>query len=113
MNWQPDVVFTIFPSTLALYKGQAPAIFVTDLTFQAWQEHGAGFGQLALNGLVSVEHQAVQRSARVIVHSQWGKNEIVRRHGVKPDKIEILTMPAAIRSARAPSSIAVATRRWC
>jgi glycosyltransferase involved in cell wall biosynthesis len=107
--WQPDVVFTIFPSTLVQYRGQAPSIFVTDLTFQAWQEHGAGFGRLALKGLVWVERQAMLRSVKVITHSQWAKEEIMRRHGISQDQIEIVTMPAALPAHVVPDLVVATT----
>lgn len=110
-RWQPDIVFTIFPSTIAYYYGSAPTVFVTDLTFQAWQEHGAGFGGVALKGLVHLERRSVNKSARTIVHSQWGKNELIKQHRVDPDKIEILTMPAALPDVVIPNIIEVHTEK--
>ena len=104
-SWKPDIVITIFPSTIAYYRGKTPVVFVTDLSFQSWQEHGAGFGNLALKGLVHLEHRAVQKSARTIVHSQWGKNELIKEHGGTPDKINILPMPAALPDEVIPNKI--------
>lgn len=104
-EYQPDVVFSIFPAPLAFYRGSAPCIFVTDLTFEAWQEHGAGFGEAALKLLVWLERRAVERSARVIVHSAWGRDEIVRRHGADPAKIELLVMPSALPAEAVPAQL--------
>jgi glycosyltransferase involved in cell wall biosynthesis len=105
----PDVVFTIFPASLAFYRGRAPVVFCTDLTFRAWQEHGAGFGRMALRFLVWLERQAVQRCSLVIVHSAWGKEEIVRSNGVQREKIRLIVMPAAIPSEAVPAEIHVRT----
>jgi glycosyltransferase involved in cell wall biosynthesis len=94
--WKPNVVFSMFPAGLAFYNGAAPFVYCTDLAFGAWQEHGAGFGRLALRVLVGLERRAVRGAARVIVHSEWGKRELVQRHGIDPEKVRILVMPAAI-----------------
>jgi glycosyltransferase involved in cell wall biosynthesis len=103
--WQPDIVFSMFPATLARYSGQAACVFRTDLTFQAWQEHGAGFGDLAIKFLNWLEGQAVSRSDVVIAQSRWGKDEIIRRHGTNPEKIRILTNPSALPMRVIPVSI--------
>jgi glycosyltransferase involved in cell wall biosynthesis len=84
---EPDVVFSIFPPPLAMYRGKAPCVFRTDTTFRGWQEGGAGFGWLPLTILSWVERRAVRRSRRVLVFSEWCKTEIVKRHGISPERV--------------------------
>src|SRR5437667_5223591 len=62
---QPDVVFSIFPATIAFYRGRAPVVFNTDTTFRGWQEGGAGFGNIPLALLADIERRAVHNSQRL------------------------------------------------
>ncbi len=102
---KPDIIFTIQPSTIAFYRGSTPTVFVTDLSFPAWQEHGANFGKIPLFAMTMMERRAVLRSARVIVFSEWGKRELIERHGAKPQQIEILPMPSAIPFEAVPERV--------
>lgn len=95
-EYQPDIVFSLFPPLLAAYNGTVPCIFNTDTTFQGWQEGGANFGELALKFLVWQERRAVHKSALVITFSEWCKHELVYRHAINPDKVVVLPMPAAL-----------------
>lgn len=106
-SWNPDVVFTLFPPTLAFYRGQAPCIFNTDTTFQGWQEGGANFGRLPLKIQVWEERRAIHHSARIIVFSEWCKQEIIRRHAVRAERIEKLAMPAALPFHSVPRNLAI------
>jgi glycosyltransferase involved in cell wall biosynthesis len=105
LSSKPDVIFTIQPPTIAFYRGSTPTVFVTDLSFPAWQEHGANFGRIPLAAMTMMERRAVLRSERVIVHSEWGKRELVQRHSADPQRIEILPMPSAIPFAVVPEHI--------
>ena len=93
---QPDVVFTIFPSTLVLYNGQAPCVLNTDTTFLGWQESWPEFGNLALCMQVLEERIAVRKSAYIITFSEWCRQEIIHRHAFDPNKIEAIPMPSAL-----------------
>jgi len=95
-EWKPDVVFSMFPSNLAFYSGQAPAVFATDLAFQTWQVHGANFGWMAFMFQVWLEKRAVLRSTRVIASSYQLKEDLVRYHKVDPSKIVVIPRAAAI-----------------
>jgi len=95
-EWKPDVVFSMFPSNLAFYSGQAPAVFATDTAFQTWQAHGANFGWMAFMFQVWLEKRAVLRSTRVIASSYQLKEDLVRYHKVDPSKIVVIPLAAAI-----------------
>jgi glycosyltransferase involved in cell wall biosynthesis len=110
-EWKPDIVFTIFPAPLAFYDGKSPCIFVTDLTFQAWQEGGAGFGELALNFLVWLERRAVKKSTKIIVYSEWAKEEIMKRHRMIGDKIMVLPIPSALPSHVVPEALDISSEK--
>jgi glycosyltransferase involved in cell wall biosynthesis len=110
-EWQPDVVFTMFPATITFYKGQAPAVFNTDLTFYSWQENGANFSRPALWMLNWIEGRAIGNSRRVILHSEWSKRDVMARHGTAAEKIRIMPMPAAIPVEAIPAEIDVAAEK--
>lgn len=104
---QPDVVFSIFPAAFALYDNQAPAVFATDLAFEAWQRNDAGFGNLAIRFLKWLEGQAVKKCSRVITYTEWAKQELVKSHGVSPDKIVVMPLPAAIPLESVPPQLEI------
>lgn len=103
----PDVVFTMFPATLAFYRGAAPAVFNTDLTFASWQANGAGFSPIALRLLTWIEHQALTRSAQVVLHSEWSRQDVMQRHGLPAGKLNVLPMPSALPLDAVPERIDV------
>lgn len=104
-TWHPDVVFSMFPSNLAFYKGDAPAVFATDLAFQTWQEHGAGFGHLPFRFQVWLEKQTIAKSNRVIVSSYQLKDELTAYHNLNADKFHVIPMPSALPDEVVPQSI--------
>lgn len=95
-EWQPDLVFGLFPPPLAFYRGRAPSVFNTDTTLQGWQEGGANFGRLPLRFLVWEERRAVINSALTITFSEYCKRELMRRHGIEEQNVFIHPMPSAL-----------------
>lgn len=95
-EWQPDVVFSMFPAPLAFYTGRAPAIFNTDLAFEVWAANGGGFSWPATKLLSWLEGRAIHNSSRVILFSDFWKQEMIRIHKAPAGKFEVLPMPAAL-----------------
>lgn len=104
-EWKPDVVFSIFPPPLMLYRGRAPCVFNTDITFRGMHEGGAPFDPVSLFLLEWIERRAVRRSDSILVFSEWGKREIIRSHGTDPAKIEVMPMPSALPDEAVPATL--------
>lgn len=95
-EWKPDIVFGLFPPPLAFYRGEAPAVFNTDTTFQGWQDGGANFGALPLKFLVWEERRTVRNCALTITFSEFCKQELRRRHDVEAKRVVVQPMPSAL-----------------
>lgn len=106
-RWKPDVVFTIFPSPLLFYKGNAPCVLNTDTTSLGKQEAGANYGQFALKVLTTIEKHAAQLSKRVITFSAWCKQDLIQSYGIEADKITVFPMPSALPLNAVPDHIEV------
>lgn len=106
-RWKPDVVFTIFPLYLALYRGQAPAVYRLDTSFVGWQRSYPEFGKLAFRLTVWQEARGLRRTARVITHSEWAKAVLVQAYGVDPDIIRLFPNPSALPEHVVPDDIEI------
>lgn len=106
-EWQPDVVFSMFPATLAFYTGRSPAVFNTDLAFEVWAVNGGGFSWPATKVLSWIERRAIFNSRKVILHSEFWKQEMIRIHGAPAGKFAVLPMPAALPYHIVPDHIAI------
>lgn len=106
-EWQPDLVFSMFPANLAFLHSSVPIVFATDLSFRTWQLHGANFGRLAFWFQLWLEKRAVHKNGRVIVSSHQLQADLVRYYGLSPQKIAVIPMPAALPGHIVPSFIDV------
>ena len=101
-EWEPDLVFGLFPPPLAFYNGKAPAVFRTDTTLQGWQEGGANFGSLPLRLLVWQERRTVHKCALIITFSEYCKRELMLRHNLDESKIFIQSPPSGLPITSVP-----------
>jgi glycosyltransferase involved in cell wall biosynthesis len=108
-DWQPDVVFTMFPPGLVFYRGTAPAVYRLDTTFWGWQKQYPEFSNLALQLSMWEEKRAFASCARIITHSEWTRNILINRYDVDPDIIRVFSNPAALPSSVVPSELDVQT----
>lgn len=106
-SWQADLVFSIFPAPLAFYTGKAAAVFNTDLAFAVWNQNGGGFSPLANKVLSWIEGRAIANSRRVILFSDFWKEQMTRIHKVSPEKLRVMAMPAALPYSAVPDQIKV------
>jgi glycosyltransferase involved in cell wall biosynthesis len=109
--WQPDVVFTIFPSTLVGYRGAAPCVLNMDVTSPGKRAAGVEgygqFGDVALQVLRWMEQRAVDRSARLLTFSEACRRDLVRQYAADPTTIEVMPMPSALPLSVVPEQIDV------
>lgn len=110
-EWRPDVIFTIFPSTLAFYRGATPYVFNTDLTFVSWQANGANFSRPALWWLNRLERRIVRGSGRLLLFSERSRREMMAQHGVSAEQIIVMPMPSALPLESVPQQIDIAAEK--
>lgn len=99
---RPDVIFTLFPPPLALYRGSVPVIYRLDTTFLGWQEQCPEFGRLALELSVWQERRALAKAQRLITHSEWTRELLLERYAVPAEKIRVWPNPASLPKEAIP-----------
>ncbi len=100
---KPDVILTLFPASLVFYKGNTPCVYRSDSTQIGWQNECNELGKLALRVGIWQEKRAIQKSAKIITHSDWNKHILQSEYGVNPEKIELFPNPAALPESVIPT----------
>jgi glycosyltransferase involved in cell wall biosynthesis len=114
-EWNPDVIFTLYPATLAMYKGNTPCVFRTDTTFLGMHKQGPEFlqhGSLALAFCVWEERRALRHCARIVTHSDWSKQVLMNDYHVDEDRILVIPNPAALPNQVVPDNLDVKTIKY-
>lgn len=100
-HWKPDVIFTMFPSALALYSGETPCVLRADATYLAAtceyvHPDALPWGRFFLKHTIWTQVQALKKSAAIVTHSHWCKEAMIRDHKIASQKIVVFPNPAAI-----------------
>lgn len=101
-EYQPDVIFSLYPPPLAFYNGNIPCIFRTDATFLGSVRQSPEFqsyGAWALRTNVWLERRAIRKCARVITHSEWARQSLLNDYHLAPEKIVVYPNPSALPDA--------------
>lgn len=106
-EWQPDVVFTIFPAALVFYKGDAPCVARLDTTFIGQQKAWPLYGNFGLALSVWQEKRAFAKCTALITHSDWSKKILMSEYGVEAKRIFVLANPSALPEHVVPESLQV------
>ncbi|MEM6457496.1 MAG: glycosyltransferase family 4 protein [Acidobacteriota bacterium] len=102
---RPDAVFTMFPPTVAYADlGDVPLIYRLDTCFRGWHAQRPTFSALGLALAVAVERRCFARATRVITHSDWTRDWLVRPagrrasdgYGLDPARIDVLPNPSGL-----------------
>ncbi|HQQ94609.1 MAG TPA: glycosyltransferase family 4 protein [Bacteroidia bacterium] len=95
---KPDlVVAPAAAAELAFLKGSVPVIYITDGTFAACLNYHEGLKNLLSFNIREgnrIEHDAMKRSALVVVPSVWAYNSALKDYGMSPEKLCILPFGA-------------------
>jgi len=107
--YRPDVIFTLFPLSLVGYPGSTPCVYRADAPYSAAYHAYEPFrrGILGSKHTVSIQAAAFRRSARVITHSEWSRNAIIKNHRVGKGKVCVFPNPAALPSQVVPVKLDV------
>ena len=103
--WKPDVIFTIFPPCLAFYRGKTPCVYRLDTSFLGWHQEYPEFGTFALKFLLWQERKAFKKCAKIITHSLWTKNILIKEYGVAEENIVLFPNPSAIPGKVVPRAL--------
>lgn len=102
-----DLVFSLYPASLAFYKGNIPCVLRTDATIKGVLKEAPEF--LATSPLLRwfsllVEKKALQRSFLVITHSDWSRNILEREYGIDSERIAVIPNPSSLPDEWLPES---------
>lgn len=98
-EWQPDLIFSLYPPPLAFYNGTIPCVFRTDATFigsQLQSPEFQSYGNAALKINIWMESKVIRKSARVITHSEWVKQSLINDYRLDPQRIAVYPNPASL-----------------
>ncbi len=104
-EWEPDVLFTHYPSPLIFYHAGIPCVYRIDSTFYGVEKEYPRFGKLARWFEIWQEKQAFKHSARVITHSEWSGKILSDFYKVPKDRIIVYPEPSALPPNIVPDEI--------
>ncbi len=104
-DWEPDVIFTIFPSPLVFFSGASPCILRLDTTFYGQESNYPKYGKLATKISIWQENQAFSKCTKIITTSHWSKNILEHIYNVPSPKIIVSPNPAALPKQSIPKRI--------
>ena len=107
--FRPDVLFSLFPPPLALYRGEIPSIYRLDTSFLGWQSQYPEFGWLGLKLSVWQERRVLERACRILTHSAWTRDVLLEDYRVPPGKIVVWPNPSGLPRDVVPPELSPAT----
>jgi|LSQX01.3.fsa_nt_gb glycosyltransferase involved in cell wall biosynthesis len=102
-----DLVFSLYPASLAFYKGKTPCVLRTDATIKGVLKEAPQF--LSVSPLLRwfalwIENRALHRSILVITHSEWSRNILEEEYGIDSNRIAVLPNPSSLPDKCLPES---------
>lgn len=89
--YSPPILFGITGWIMSMFKGGVPLILgIQDLHPQAYIDQGKLKNKIVIAAFEALEKFCYRKSTLITVHSQGNKDFIVRKKGIKEDKIHIL-----------------------
>lgn len=101
----PDVIFSKYLPILAKVKTDLPIVVLSDTTLAGSHREWPIFSQLAYQIQLNAEKKAYSMASRIIVHSQWSVNDLVKVYKQPGEKVFMTPCPASIPDNIIPSSI--------
>lgn len=94
-----DLVFSLYPASLAFYKGKTPCVLRTDATIKGVLKEAPEF--LATSSLLRwfsllVDKKALHRSILVITHSDWSRHILEEEYGIDSNRIAVIPNPSSL-----------------
>lgn len=95
----PDLVFSLYPSSLAFYRGSTPCVFRTDATIRGVLKDAPDY--LEISPLMRwftlwMEKKALRRSIAIITHSDWTKDTLIQEYGIDQNRVFVLPNPSSL-----------------
>jgi glycosyltransferase involved in cell wall biosynthesis len=104
-QWNPDVLFTLYPANIIFLRVACPIVLRTDTTFLGQQEQWPIYGPLGLRISVLQERMAYKRCERIIVLSDWAAETLRVLYGVDRRKVQVTPAPSSIPQHLIPARI--------
>lgn len=107
-EWQPDVVFSLYPAPLAFYSGRFPCVFRTDATFigaYSQSPEFVSYGNVALKLNIWLEYKAILKCIRVITHSEWARQSLINDYHLAPQRIVMFPSSTSLPAECIPEMI--------
>jgi glycosyltransferase involved in cell wall biosynthesis len=101
----PDVIFSKYLPILAKVKTDVPIVVLSDTTLAGSHREWPIFSQLAYQIQLNAEKKAYSMASRIIVHSQWSVNDLLKVYKQPGEKVFMTPCPASIPDNIIPSSI--------
>ena len=99
-EWEPDILFTHYPSPLIFYHAGIPCVYRVDTTFYGAEKEYPRYSRFALWLEICQEKLAFRYTARVITHSAWSSKILSDYYKVPENRIivypEVSALPAHI-----------------
>ncbi len=107
----PDLVFAVVPPPFVFYNGRAPCVLRADSLSLTNHQQYPTFGRSALACMAWQDRRALKKCARIITHSDWSKDGLIRDYSVPPEKIVVLPLAAPLASSDVPDHVDVGAKR--
>jgi len=103
-----DLVFSLYPASLAFYGNKTPCVFRTDATIKGVLKESPQF--LSVAPLLRwfalwIEKRALHRSILIITHSEWSRNILKEDYGISPEKIFVMPNPSSLPATSIPDKL--------
>jgi glycosyltransferase involved in cell wall biosynthesis len=102
---QPDVIFSKYLPILAKVKTDVPIVVLSDTTLAGSHREWPIFSELAYQIQFYAEKKAYTMASRIVVHSLWSVNDLLKVYKQSPEKIFMTPCPASIPHEIIPSKI--------
>jgi glycosyltransferase involved in cell wall biosynthesis len=104
-EWNPDILFTHYPSPFIFFHPEIPCVYRTDSTFYGVEKDYPRYGKLGLWLEMWQEKRAFRCSARVITHSEWSGEILSNIYRVPRNHIVVYPEPSALPPHVVPKEI--------
>jgi len=102
---KPDVIFSKYLPILAKVKTDVPIVVLSDTTLAGSHREWPIFSELAYKIQLNAEKKAYSMASRIIVHSQWSVNDLLKVYKQSSEKVFMTPCPASIPDHIIPTTI--------
>jgi len=105
-SFRPQVILTMYPTSLAYYRGSVPSVYRVDTTYKAaFRHYKYGHGRIGQRLMEDIQNKALKRASSIITHSSWAANCLKEDLGIPESNIHVFPNPAALPAQVIPTKI--------